>query len=76
MPRRGGGRGQIRPRIYLDLFQIGNRRTTIHTEQLHYFDVDEQGTPIDPNPRYGRGTLFTPPMSARLGVSFDFGALD
>jgi hypothetical protein len=66
----------IRPTFYVDLFQLGNRRTTIHTDQLHYQAVDDHGTPTDPSPRYGRGTLFTPPMSARLGVSVDFGALD
>jgi len=72
----GWGARAIRPTFYVDLFQLGNRRTTIHTDQLHYFAVDDQGTPIDPNPRYGRGTLFTPPMSARFGISLDFGAPD
>jgi hypothetical protein len=62
--------------VYLDLFQIVNRRTTIHRNELHFFDVDSEGAPIDPNPAYGRGDLFQPPMSARLGLSLDFGHLE
>jgi hypothetical protein len=29
-----------------------------------------------PNPTYGRPEVFQPPMSARIGLSVDFGALD
>ncbi len=68
--------GAVRPTVYLDLFQIGNRRTGIHYNELHYLGVDDSGAPTDPNPIYGRPELFQPPMSARLGLSLDFGALD
>jgi hypothetical protein len=66
----------VRPTVYLDLFQIGNRRTTIHRDELHFFDVDSEGNPVGPNPVYRRGTIFQPPMSARLGLSLDFGHLE
>jgi hypothetical protein len=66
----------FRPTLYLDLFNIGNHRTDITYDYVHYLEVDANGSPITPNPTYGRPQLFQPPMSARLGLSLDFGELD
>jgi Carboxypeptidase regulatory-like domain/TonB dependent receptor len=66
----------IRPTLYLDLFNIGNPRTDVTYDYLHYLDVDENGVPVTPNRTYGRPRLFQPPMSARLGISLDFGELE
>ncbi len=66
----------LRPRLYLDLFQLGNRRTPIDFNDLHFLELDANGNPTNPNPAYGRPQLFQPPMSARLGLSVDFGPPD
>jgi hypothetical protein len=64
------------PTLYLDLFNIGNRRTDVTYDYLHYLDVDDNGVPVTPNRTYGRPRLFQPPMSARLGISLNFGELE
>jgi hypothetical protein len=66
----------LRPRLYLDLFRLGNRRTPIAFDELHFLGQDANGNPTTPNPTYGRPQVFQPPMSARLGLSVDWGALD
>jgi hypothetical protein len=38
--------------------------------------VDSDGNPTTPNPFYGRPLLIQPPMSARIGLSLDFGVLE
>jgi hypothetical protein len=72
-----GWRGtSLRPKLYLDLFHLGNRRTSLQLDDVHFLQVDEDGTPTTPNPTYGRPQLFQPPASARLGLSVDFGVID
>jgi hypothetical protein len=66
--------GAIRPRMYLDLFHLGNQRSAVAYDDVHYFAVDDAGRQTNPNPTYGRPVVFQPPMSARVGVSLDFGA--
>ena len=68
------GASRVRPILFLDLFQIGNRRSVLIRDDLHYGGLDEAGNPVLPNPSYHRPLEFQPPMSARLGVSVDFGA--
>ncbi len=63
---------RIAPRLVLDAFHIGSRRTPVTYEQRHYLGVDESGTQIDPNPLYMQPTRFFPPMSARLGMEVNF----
>jgi carboxypeptidase family protein/TonB-dependent receptor-like protein len=70
-----GGRG-VRPKVYLDLFHVGNRRTPVLFNDLRYLMTDAEGNPTTPNPVYGRPLVFQPPMSARLGLSVDFGAVE
>jgi hypothetical protein len=62
--------------VYLDLFRLGNRRTVLDFQELHYLGQDPVGNPAEPNPFYGRPLLFQPPMSARIGLSLDFGGLE
>jgi hypothetical protein len=70
------GRTALWPKVYLDLFHLGNRRTALHFQDLHYLETDPDGNPTTPNPLFGRPLLFQPPMSARIGLSLDFGVLD
>lgn len=60
------------PRIYLDVFHVGSRRTPIGYDQIHYHNLDADGNQIDPNPTYGAAIRFFPPMSARLGMEMRF----
>jgi hypothetical protein len=55
----------------LDLFQLGNRRTPLVRDDVHY---DGDGNPTLPTPNYGGPLVFQSPMSAHLGVSVDLGA--
>jgi hypothetical protein len=64
----------IQPRVYLDLFQVGNRRTPLIRDDLRYSGLDANGNQAFPNPNYGAPLVFQPPMSARLGLTVDFGA--
>jgi hypothetical protein len=64
--------GKVSPRLVLDLFHIGSRRTPVTYEQRHYFGVDESGKQTDPNPLYMHPTAYFPPMSARLGMEITF----
>jgi len=66
-------RGGIRPRIYLDLFHLANRRSAVAYDDVHYFSV-EDGRQVNPNPAYESALAFQPPTSARLGLSLAFGA--
>ncbi len=60
------------PRIFLDVFHVGSRRTPIDYDQIHYHNLDADGNQIDPNPTYGAAIRFFPPMSARLGLEMRF----
>ncbi len=62
----------IKPRLMLDAFHIGSRRTPVAYEQVHYFSLDENGANINLNPLYGKATRYQPPMAVRLGMEIDF----
>lgn len=66
----------LRPKLYIDLFHLGNRRTAVRLDDVHYLGVDADGNPINPSPTYGRPQVFQPPTSARLGISIDFGSTE
>ena len=70
LPVWGGG---VPPRVSLDLFHLTNSRTTIRRDDVHYLDVDPAGNQGTVNPGYSRGLNLQPPMSARLGLTLDFG---
>lgn len=63
----------VRPKVSLDLFHLTNSRTTIRRDDVHYLAVDAEGNQTTINPGYNRGLNFQPPMSARLGLTLDFG---
>jgi hypothetical protein len=67
------GRG-VRPKVSLDLFHLTNSRTTIREDDVHYLALDAAGNQTTVNPGYNHGLNFQPPMSARLGLTLDFGA--
>jgi hypothetical protein len=70
------GRAAVRPKVYLDLFHLGNRRTPVRFDDVRYLALDENRIPSVPNPTYGRPDVFQSPMSARLGVAVDFGTIN
>jgi len=61
-----------RPKIFLDVFHIGSQRTPVEFDELHYLNLDIDGTEKDLNPTYGLVTRYFPPMSARLGFEVGF----
>jgi len=60
------------PRMTVDLLHVASQRRPVNYDQQHYFGMAEDGTPIDPNPFYGRPTRYQPPMAVRLGVELGF----
>jgi hypothetical protein len=66
------GRNSLKPHLILDTFHIGSRRTPVVFDQIHYFNADENGNQINPNPLYGRATRFQPPMAVRMGLELGF----
>jgi hypothetical protein len=63
----------VRPKLLLDLFHLTNARTTLRHDDLHFLALDASGNQTLPNPHYNQPRSFAPPMSARLGLSVDFG---
>ena len=61
--RRGAG-----PRFTLDLQHVGSPRGPLTYSYLRYDGSDDNGSPIDPDPNYGKVSVYQKPMSARLGV--------
>jgi hypothetical protein len=60
--------GRVRPRLVLDVFNVGSPRAALLYDQLHY--LDSAGTQVNPN--YGAVTRHQPPMSARVGMLVGF----
>jgi len=59
-------------RFILDVFHIASRKEAVNYDQLHYFNIDNNGNQIDPNPTYNLPTSFQPPMSLRFGLEVSF----
>jgi len=57
---------------FLRLLHVASQRKAVVYDQQHFFGLDENGTPADANPNYGRATRYQPPMAVRLGVEVDF----
>ena len=64
-------RKKIAPRIILDVFHLGSRRTPVAYEERHYLGADGSGNQTDPNSLYMHPTAYFPPMSARLGMEIN-----
>jgi hypothetical protein len=60
--------GRIRPRLRLDVFNLGSPRGGVLYDQRHYYDAAR----TSPNPTYGAVTRYQPPMSGRVGMVVDF----
>jgi len=61
-----------KPRLILDIFHVASQRQPALFDEFHYFNVDENGNQINPNPLYGQSTRFQPPMAVRLGLEVGF----
>ena len=60
--------GRVRPRLLVDLFNVGSPRKGLLYDQRHYFDNAQTSV----NQNCGAVTRYQPPMSARVGVVVDF----
>lgn len=56
--------GRWRPRVTLDVFNLGNQRRAVDFDQLHYLDA----THVNENPNYLKVNRYQAPLNARLGV--------
>jgi hypothetical protein len=63
----------VRPKLLLDLFHLTNARTTLRNDDVHFLALDANGNQTLVNPNYNQPRSFAPPMSARLGITVDFG---
>jgi hypothetical protein len=59
---------RVRPRVLLDVFNVGNQRRPLTYDQRHYTTSDLSGV----NPNYGAVTQYQAPLSARLGMVVGF----
>lgn len=66
LPVEGGAR--VRPKLLLDVFNVGSPRQALLYDQVHYLDAAKSFE----NPTYGAVTKYQPPMSARVGMVVDF----
>lgn len=64
--------GTWRARLIMDILNIASQRKPVDIVQQHYFDVDENGQPINLNPNYGLAWRYQPPMSIRFGMEVSF----
>ena len=60
--------GRVRPRLLVDVFNVGSPRKPVLFDQKHYYSADRATL----NPFYLAVTSYQPPMNARLGVTVDF----
>ena len=59
---------RVRPRLLIDVFNVGSPRKPVLYDQQHYLTPDRTGV----NSNYGAVTGYQPPMSARVGMVVDF----
>jgi hypothetical protein len=59
---------RVRPRMLLDVLNVGNQRRPLTYDQRHYTTPDQSGV----NPNYGAVTQYQAPLNARLGMVVDF----
>jgi hypothetical protein len=67
---------EMRPLVYLDVFQLGNPRTPLFRFDGRYLQVEPGGDYTAADPRYDTPLVFQPPRSVRLGLSVGFGAAE
>jgi hypothetical protein len=63
---------RLQPRVTLDILHALSAREAVDFDQVHYFDADGEGNPIDPNPSYGMPIRYQPPVTVRLGAEILF----
>jgi hypothetical protein len=59
---------RVRPRLLIDVFNLGSPRKPVLYDQKHYLTPDRTGV----NSNYGAVTQYQPPTSARVGMVVDF----
>lgn len=61
-----------RIQLIADILHVASDKAAVEYDEFKYFNIDEAGNQIDPNPNYGQPIRFQPPMSLRLGLEVDF----
>jgi hypothetical protein len=56
----------------LDVFHLFGHRKWTDISQVHYLYADFQGNQFGPNPNFGKGKAFQPPMTIRFGIETSF----
>jgi hypothetical protein len=69
----GIGRTGTSSRAYLDVLHLFSPRRAVRIDDVSHLDVDAAKQPITPNPLFGQGIQFQPPMTVRLGVEIGSG---
>lgn len=64
--------GFLKSRLILDLFHIASQRKPVQFVEERYFDIDQNGNGVGPNPSYGKAYRYQPPMAVRLGLEASF----
>jgi hypothetical protein len=60
------------PRLVVDVFHIASPRKPVNYDQIHYYNLDEDGNQINQNSNYKNAISFQPPMAVRLGMEVTF----
>ena len=63
-----GARSLAGARVALDLLHAFSPRKAVFLDQVRWLALDDAGRPTTPNPFYGTGLQFQPPMTLRIGV--------
>ena len=61
-----------KPRLILDVYHLLGDDEPVKYDQRRYYNVDTDGSQIDPNPTYGEVTRYSPPTTVRLGLELSF----
>ena len=59
-------------RLIGDVFHFASPKRPVVFDQIKYFGLDQNGNQTDPNPNYGKPTVYQSPMSLRLGLEVNF----
>ena len=56
----------------LDVLHAFGPERPVRIDQQRFFSLDSTGTQSSPNLNFGKAVAFQPPMTARIGVEFQF----
>ena len=62
----------LQARLIGDVFHFASDKKPVVFDEIKYYSLDENGNQTDPNPNYGKPTVYQSPMSVRLGLEVNF----